>query len=164
MAAAQRTAGGKGQALALTERLASCGEALLEILATIPPTPSVPGGQAEAAMLRHHLSACGQFRQARKLCQDLKTEPYVVTPADKIYVNPSVVPLLLSTRTQTTQTVTAKASGPGQLPPQAKADLMTRLKRRQELCDSLSAAIHKDLAAILENRWVPEPPPKRLRT
>eukprot|EP00913_Durusdinium_trenchii_P034081 g31900.t1 len=93
-----------GDAMRRLGRLSACGQALQEILATIPPTPLETGGQAEANVLQHHLGCSGRFREALQICAELKTErasaadgPFV-TPGDKIYLDPSVVPALLSTR------------------------------------------------------------------
>ncbi|CAK9057934.1 DNA helicase, partial [Durusdinium trenchii] len=87
-----------GDAMRRLGRLSACGQALQEILATIPPTPLETGGQAEANVLQHHLGCSGRFREALQICAELKTEGFVVTPGDKIYLDPSVVPALLSTR------------------------------------------------------------------
>ncbi|CAE7406404.1 MCM7, partial [Symbiodinium pilosum] len=146
----QRVSDEKDRALSLVARIAACGEALQEILATIPPTPSVPGGQAEAALLRHHLGACARLREARQICQDLKTEQFAVVPGEKIYMNPGVVPLLLSTRPQQ-PTEAVKLCGSGPVPSATPASRMARLKRRKELCDSLSTDISKDLARLLQD-------------
>lgn len=90
-------------ALNRVSRLAACGQALLEILATVPATPVETGGPAEAAMLQHHLGASGKFREARQICSELKAQGFVVTPGEQIYVDPTVVPALLSTsRSQST--------------------------------------------------------------
>ncbi|CAE8622293.1 unnamed protein product [Polarella glacialis] len=151
---------GSSQAVSLASHLAACSQALKGILATIPPTPLSSGGEAENAMLRHHLGACGKFREARQVCAALKQEHFVVIPGDKIYVDPSVVPTLLSIRLSVpisssrstageTSSRSGEKTGEKKPPGPPEATQVMNWKRHMALCDDLAARVRRDMTAIL---------------
>lgn len=152
-----------GSALSRVSRLAACGQALEDLLGTVPPSALETGGQAEANVLQHHLGISGKLREARQICNELKSEGFVVAPGDKIYVDPGVVPTLLATRRDDPK---AAASAAPALPgSSARNQTVLHVRQNRELCDRLVASMRQNLTKILEDRWTEaSEAPKRRRT
>jgi len=161
---------GEAAILVLVDRLGGCAQALTPILSRLPPTPLAPGGEAEAALLRHHLGASGKLREARFASASLRRTPYIIAPGEKIYMDPTVVPTLLSTRAAlpgaSVKRGRAVASGcsveaASKDPPPATnalvstltpASLQAAVTHHSALCDSLAAQVRTEMAEILNGQ------------
>eukprot|EP00438_Fugacium_kawagutii_P013570 Skav234774 [mRNA] locus=scaffold2396:351327:351851:- [translate_table: standard] len=152
-----------GSALSRVSRLAACGQALEDLLGTVPPSALETGGQAEANVLQHHLGISGKLREARQICNELKAEGFVVAPGDKIYVDPGVVPTLLATRREDPLQAAAGRAPPSGSSSSARNQTILHVRQNRELCDRLVAKMRQNLTKILEDKWT-EASPKRPRT
>lgn len=91
-------ADGVGSSLDLVDRLGGVVRALATNVSTLPSTPRLPGGEAEAALLQHHMGCCAKLQETRRVVEMVQRVPVVVAPGGAIYMNPTAVPALLSTR------------------------------------------------------------------
>eukprot|EP00933_Yihiella_yeosuensis_P004181 TRINITY_DN10839_c0_g10_i1.p1 TRINITY_DN10839_c0_g10~~TRINITY_DN10839_c0_g10_i1.p1 ORF type:complete len:187 (-),score=28.59 TRINITY_DN10839_c0_g10_i1:65-625(-) len=161
--AGARSDGQKERSLRLVNQVGSCGRALAELLTTLPTTPRGPGGEDEAVMIRSHLAACGKLREAKFAISELRKEQCAVTPSDKIYVDPTVVPTLLSTRLPPAVWQTApsqsSASADQKFGPSDDQKFGLQLMAHKKLCDKLSEKVRKNMADMLAER-----PTKKLRS
>merc|ERR1719265_2925176 len=115
--------------LELVGRIGGSLQSLVAMVSRLPPTPLAPGGEAEAALLRHHLSACGKLREAQSIGSSLLQRPFVVAPGEKIYMDPTVVPTLLSTRANSSNAVAETPAPSGGRPKDAEQSAASVLDR-----------------------------------
>lgn len=159
--------GEQSQTLELVGRIGGSLQALVAMIARLPPTPLAPGGEAEAALLRHHLSACGKLREAQSISTSLLQRPFVVAPGEKIYMDPTVVPTLLSTRansdggcelsapTRSRQKDAARNA----LPVPEAGSLQSGVKKHSSMCESLAKSALASMTDIVSGKRPPPAPP-----
>lgn len=144
--------------LELVGRIGGSLQSLVAMVSRLPPTPLAPGGEAEAALLRHHLSACGKLREAQSIGSSLLQRPFVVAPGEKIYMDPTVVPTLLSTRANSSNAAAETPAPSGGRPKDAglstasvldRGALQSGVKRHSAMCDALAKAAAASMRDIM---------------